>query len=140
MPRSVPEWIGKHDDQKIPERVRLRVFDRYNGTCQLSDTKIQPGMAWQINHKIELIAGGEHRESNFEPVLVEPHKRETKRQMAVKKKVNRTRKKHIGVTKPKGKMKSAGFEKSPKPKKIDKSAIKAAAVPQQGGIRYRSVG
>ncbi len=99
MPRKNKEWIGKTDDTQPPPRVRLRVFDNYNGICQLSHRKIQAGEKWHLHHIKELIAGGENRESNLVPALVAPHKIETKKQMAVKKKVNGTRKKHLGITK-----------------------------------------
>jgi hypothetical protein len=28
MPRSRPEWRGKTDDDPVPPRVRLRIFER----------------------------------------------------------------------------------------------------------------
>jgi 5-methylcytosine-specific restriction protein A len=31
--RSVPEWIGASDDQAIPARVKIRIFDRDAGKC-----------------------------------------------------------------------------------------------------------
>ena len=128
MPRKIPEWIGDTPDTKVPARVKRRVFDRFDGVCQLSKIKIQPGMKWELHHLLSLEAGGEHREENLVPVLPEFHKRETAKQMAVKKKVNRTRNKHIGVTTPKGGLKSKGFTKADKSSKIDKSAVDAAAV------------
>ena len=48
--RSVPEWIGATDDAAIPPRVRLRVFNRYGGICQLSGRKIMPGNEWDADH------------------------------------------------------------------------------------------
>ncbi len=97
MARSVPEWIGKTDDQKVPPRVRLRVFKDHNGVCHISGRKIQPGEEWELEHIQSLESGGEHRESNMAPALVEPHKEKTAQESGVRKKVNRTRKKHLGI-------------------------------------------
>ena len=98
MARNLPEWIGKSDDTPVPPRVRLRVFERYNGICQLSKRKILIGEEWHCHHVVGLEEKGENRESNLVPALVEPHKRENARQQAVKKTVNRIRKKHIGIS------------------------------------------
>lgn len=108
--RRIPEWIAKHDDETIPARVRVRVFDRYDGKCAISKTKIRPGMPWQLDHIIALCNGGEHRENNLQPVLEQPHREKTADDTALKKKITRTRAKHLGLWKPKGrKLQSRGF-------------------------------
>jgi 5-methylcytosine-specific restriction endonuclease McrA len=101
MSRSVEEWIGKTDDTKVPPRVRLRVFERENGLCHLTGAKIKPGDKWDLDHRIPLILGGEHRETNLFPALVDPHRRKTATEMAVKSKIARVKKKHLGIDKPK---------------------------------------
>lgn len=63
--RSVPEWIGKNDDQQPPPRVRLRVFELHNGQCHRCTRKIQPGERWTLEHLIAIINGGQNRESNL---------------------------------------------------------------------------
>lgn len=105
--RATDEWIGKTPDSAIPPRVRLRVFERYGGKCYLSGRKIRPGEPWEIEHVIALCNGGEHRESNMAPALTEPHKAKTAKDVALKAKVDRTRKKHLGIHKPK----TRGFDK-----------------------------
>ncbi len=108
MTRSLPEWIGKHDDQKVPDRVRLRIFDRENGICHLTGKKIDPVRdEWDLDHKVSLILGGEHRETNLFPALREPHRRKTATEVAVKAKIARTRKKHLGIKQEK----ASGFSK-----------------------------
>jgi len=109
MPRSVPEWIGKTADTPVPPRVRLRVFEAYNGTCYLSGRKIMPGDKWDLEDKIALINGGENRESNKAPALKDKHKEKTAEDVAEKSKVARKRQKHLGI-----KAKRGGF-----PKRID---------------------
>lgn len=114
MSRAVAEWIGKNDDAKVPPRVRARIFDRENGTCHISGRKIAAGEAWQLEHKISLILGGQHRETNLFPALVEPHKAKTAAEMKVKAKIAAVHKKHIGITKPTQKLRGQPFPQSEK--------------------------
>lgn len=114
MARAVSEWIGKSDDAKVPPRVRLRIFNRANGICHISGRKIMPGELWELEHIKALILGGEHRESNLAPALVKPHKDKTAEEMAIKAKTDAVRKKHVGITRPAGKLQSPGFAQSEK--------------------------
>lgn len=100
MSRTTEEWIGKTDDARIPPRVRLRVFERHSGICHISGRRIQAGEAWECDHFIALINGGEHRESNLRPALVVPHKEKTKVDVAEKARIARKRKKYLGIKKP----------------------------------------
>jgi 5-methylcytosine-specific restriction protein A len=111
--RSTEEWIGATPDAKIPDRVRLRVFERHGGICYLSEIKIRPGMKWEIEHVVALCNGGEHRESNMRPALQVAHKAKTAQDRKEKAKSERIRKKHFGITKPKQKIQSRGFRRSP---------------------------
>ena len=104
MARSVPEWIGKTNDSVIPPRVRLRVFERYNGRCYLSGRQIRAGDQWQVDHIVALVNGGEHRESNLAPVILDRHKEKTAQDIREKSIVSRKRKKHLGINKKKIKM------------------------------------
>lgn len=100
MTREVPEWIGKTPDTPAPPRVRLRVFERHNGICYLSGRKIGAGDKWQLEHPQAIINGGENRESNLAPALVEPHKAKTAEDVKQKAKNDRVRKHHLGIKKP----------------------------------------
>jgi len=100
MTRSVPEWISKHDNQAIPPRVRVRVFDRNGGRCHLTGRRIRAGEAWDCDHVVALANGGEHRESNLAPALKAPHREKTKADVAEKSLTARKRKKHLGIKKP----------------------------------------
>lgn len=100
MSREVPEWIGKTPDTPAPPRVRLRVFEKHKGVCYLSGRKIQAGDTWQLEHPLALINGGENRESNLAPALVEPHKVKTAEDVKQKAKNDRVRKRHLGIRKP----------------------------------------
>jgi 5-methylcytosine-specific restriction endonuclease McrA len=94
--RSVPEWVGTTPDAKIPPHVRLRIFERFEGICQLTRRKIRAGDAWAIDHVIPLADGGSHRESNLVPVLEIAHRQKTGAENTARAKVRAVKAKHIG--------------------------------------------
>ena len=100
--RSVEEWWGKTDDAKIPDRVRIRVFEKYSGVCYRSSVIIKPGDKWDLDHIIALANGGQHRETNLAPILVEPHKEKTREDRKKQSKIYKIKKRHLGLSKPKG--------------------------------------
>lgn len=103
MARAVEEWIGRDDDTPVPERVKLRVFTRFEGRCHRSGRKIMAGDPWDVDHVLAICNGGENRESNLAPILRgKVHKAKTAEDVAIKSKVARTRAKHLGIH-PKGK-------------------------------------
>lgn len=111
--RRVPEWIGKTPDSRPPPHVRVRIFTKYGGRCHWSDILIRPGDAWDVDHIIALINGGENRESNMAPILRgKPHKDKTRRDVAEKSRVYRKRKAHLGLKQSSQKIKSRGFERA----------------------------
>lgn len=119
--RSSEEWVGANADSPIPPRVRLRVFERYEGVCYLSKRKIRPGDEWDIEHIKALSLGGEHRESNFAPALKKPHQVKTAQDRKLKAKIDRIRKKHVGV---KGKKSTFACSKdSPWRKKLNGEVV-----------------
>lgn len=99
--RSVKEWIGKTPDALPPARVKMRVFLRHNGICHISGRKIQPGDVWQTEHVKALSMGGENRESNLAPALVEPHRDKTAGEAGPRAKADKIRSKHLGQHKSK---------------------------------------
>ncbi len=101
--RSVPEWHGRTDDSKVPDRVKIRVFERYHGACYRSGIKIKPGDKWQCDHVISLANGGSHSEGNLAPILVQPHKEKTREDRKIQSRIYKIRKRHLGLRKPKGK-------------------------------------
>jgi len=64
--RSVEEWSGATVDTPVPPRVRLRVFDRAGGCCQICTRKIRSGDRWVADHIQAIINGGENRERNLQ--------------------------------------------------------------------------
>jgi 5-methylcytosine-specific restriction endonuclease McrA len=96
--RRVPEWIGATPDTRIPDRVRVRVFLAYNGTCHWSGRAIHPGDPWDVDHVIALANGGENRESNLAPILRSKHPDKTRHDVRQKARDARVRKKHLGLS------------------------------------------
>ena len=95
--RSTPEWIGASPDTAIPPRVKLRVFEAHNGICALTGRKINAGDKWDCDHTQALTNGGENRESNLQPALRSAHRKKTAKDVAIKAKDARVRKKHLGI-------------------------------------------
>lgn len=119
--RSVPEWIGNTPDTKVPDRVRLRVFEKYGGKCYLTGIKITARDPWEIEHVIPLSLGGENRESNLAPALKEPHKKKTAEDVRLKSKSYRIRKRNAGIKK---KSRFPGSKDSPFKIKLDGTVVK----------------
>jgi 5-methylcytosine-specific restriction endonuclease McrA len=82
--------------------VRLRVFERHGGICHLSGRKIRAGEAWDCDHVIALCNGGSHSESNLAPALRDKHREKTAQDVKERAKVDRIRKRALGMAKPKG--------------------------------------
>lgn len=97
MARSVEKWVGATDDTAAPPRVRLRIFERFGGVCQLTGRKIQVGDQWELDHKVALINGGANDEDNLVPVLRDAHRVKTAEDVRLKAKADRVRKKHLGI-------------------------------------------
>lgn len=120
-PRSLPEWIGSSPDAAVPPRVRVRVFDRYDGRCQCGcNRKIMAGEAWECEDTIALINGGERRESNLKPWLKGHQKEKTARDVAEKSRVYRKRAAHLGIRKP---SRFAGSRDSKFKKRMDGTVV-----------------
>lgn len=95
MSRSVEEWKGKTDDTKVPDRVRIRVFDRFGGRCYLCTRRIRAGEYWECDHVIALINRGENREDNLAPACSNCCKPKTARDMDEKSILAKKRVKHL---------------------------------------------
>lgn len=112
MPRSVPEWIATSDDQAIPTRVKLRVWERCGGRCALSGRKLRPGDAYDFDHIKPLILGGGHREGNLQVVARDKHREKSAVEQTELAVADRIRAKHLGIRKTKGpKLQGRGFQK-----------------------------
>lgn len=100
MTRTVDEWIATNDDQAIPARVKVRVFERANGHCAECTLPIVGKLRPAYDHIQALINGGQHREANLQLLCVPCHAIKTKADIAEKSVTARVRAKHIGIKKP----------------------------------------
>jgi len=113
MSRAVDEWIATDDNQTIPARVKVRVFNRSSGKCAKCGRSIGGSIRPAYDHIIPLIAGGSNRETNLQLLCVSPcHAEKTRVDVAEKSKVARVRAKHIGIKSNRKKIQSAPFRKS----------------------------
>jgi len=126
MSRAVKEWIAKHDDQTIPRSVRIRVFEKHDGKCALTGKKLFAG-EFDIDHIKRLKDGGEHRESNLQPVWREKHKEKTAQETKLGKKAEKIKDKHFSPKQPKTKIASRPFQSRLKPDKSTRQANSHAA-------------
>ena len=99
--RSVPEWIGRTDDSATPPRVKARIYLDAEGRCKCC-TRFIDGSALvaEYDHIIPLILGGANRETNLQLLCSECHAAKTKRDVKIKAKVARVRKRNLGIKKP----------------------------------------
>lgn len=95
--REVSEWVGATPDTAIPPRVRLRVWERAAGRCEICGRKLGPADKWQADHTIALINGGFNRESNLRVACDWCHGEKTKTDVAEKSAVYIKKAKHIGA-------------------------------------------
>lgn len=109
--RSVSEWIGKTDDTPPPPRVKDRIRDRQGNICALSGLPLGSDDVVQYDHIVPLWLGGRNSESNLQAVTSESHKRKTAAEAKVRAKCNRTRKKHLGIDKPKSSLSHPRFKR-----------------------------
>lgn len=98
--RSTDEWIGVSPDSAIPPRVRLRVWDACGGRCAVCDRKLRAPDKWDLDHKVALINGGAHRESNLQVICSWCHREKTNADVAEKAKTAAVRKRHLGIRPP----------------------------------------
>lgn len=110
--RSVPEWVGRTDDAKIPAAVKRRIFEREGGICSLTGRKIRPGDDYDFEHKEPLWRNGKHAESNIVLALRGPHREKTAAEATERAKADRIYAKHNGFYPPSPfKIKGRGFDR-----------------------------
>lgn len=95
--RAVPEWVGKTDDTPIPDRIKVRVFERAKGKCEKCTRKLYPGK-WDVDHIVALANGGSNRERNLQALCCNPcHSGKTREDVKTKAVTYRKKKANIGL-------------------------------------------
>ena len=106
--------------RRIGRTERVAIFQCNNGVCHLCGGLIQPGQEWDVSHDIPLELGGEDGGDNLKPAHRKCHRDHTAKVDAPTiAKVKRIEARHIGATKPQGRLKSAGFVKKERTPKLD---------------------
>ncbi len=117
MSRSLPEWIGKTDDEIAPPRVKVKVFERFDGRCASCGLSIRGKLRPAYDHQRALINGGENREANLQ-LLCEPcHKLKTKSDVAEKSQMYHKRLKAVGIKRKRRTIGGRKFDGTPVPPK-----------------------
>lgn len=110
--RPVEEWVGANPGAAIPDRVKLRIWNRYGGKCAITGRKLRANEA-EYDHIQALALGGRHAESNLRLVSSEAHKTKTADDRGQIAKADRIARKHAGLwPRSKTPLKSRGFEKT----------------------------
>ena len=103
---------------------------RQGYVCALTGLPFDDKHKPRFDHKVPLWLGGANRESNLQALREEEaHKPKTKAEAKVRAKVHAVIDKRFGLDQPKQTIKSAGFPKSPKSPRIDKSALPPLPLP-----------
>lgn len=98
MPRTVKEWIAKHDDQAIPCAVKRRKFQEAYGCCQgPCHRQLDPSDSWDLDHIKRLADGGENRESNLQVLCDWCHAKKTSFENSMGAKANRVFDRAYGI-------------------------------------------
>jgi 5-methylcytosine-specific restriction endonuclease McrA len=92
--------VASHDDQAIPPRVKVRVFEKASGRCAECTLSIVGKLLPSYDHIQALINGGEHRESNLQLLCVPCHAVKTRADVAEKSVSAGKRRNAIGIKKP----------------------------------------
>jgi 5-methylcytosine-specific restriction endonuclease McrA len=118
--RTTDEWRGATADSAIPPRVRLRVWDACGGRCAICARKLRAPDRWDLDHKVALVNGGEHREGNLQVACSWCHAEKTAADVAEKARTAAVRKRHLGIRPP---SRMPGARSSKLKKKIDGSVV-----------------
>lgn len=104
--RTIPPWVGRTDDAKIPERVRIRILERQRDElgrpiCPECGLPIRPGDGAEFDHEVPLIDGGKHAESNLRAIHRRPcHANKTAAESTQRAENRATVKSHYGLKEP----------------------------------------
>lgn len=120
--------------QEFSRKTRLAIIKRANGKCEVCSAVLKPGSG-EVDHLLPCALGGDNSPANGRLLCRVCHGEKTKSDIRRTRKADRQRDKNNGAWKPPAnKMTGRGFTKSEKPRKIDKKAIDAAALPRTGGL------
>lgn len=100
-----------HKRKTFSAKDRARIFAQHDGRCGLSGAKIDPGDAWEVEHRIALALGGTNDDANLYPALVDPHKEKTRSDVKAIAKCKRIVARENGTRRERPKIASRPFQK-----------------------------
>lgn len=127
MTRSTALWFSDNHDTKIPPRVRLRVYERAGGRCEVCQRKLGPADKWQADHIVALVNGGTHSEVNLRCICDWCHKGKTREDVAEKAKTYAVRARHVLPREP-SRLRGRGFEPRPKQHSATRPIIRKGTI------------
>lgn len=101
---------------EFSRKVRAAIIARANGKCEGCGAVLKAGEG-EIDHILPNELGGKPEPSNGQWLCKVCHKAKTAKDVARIRKADRQRDKATGAKRPKGKLKSRGFDKAEKPSK-----------------------
>ena len=105
------------------KKDRARIFNASLGVCHLCKGQIGIGEAWEVEHVIAYALTQDNSDGNLQPAHIKCHRVKTDADVTAIAQAKRREAKHIGVTKPAGKLRGAAFAKPAKPERTGKPPL-----------------
>lgn len=103
---------------EFSRKVRKAIIDRAKGKCEACDAPLKPGEG-EVDHILPDALGGKPEAANGRLICRVCHKAKTAADIGRIRKADRQRDKATGAVRPAGKIRSPGFAKKERPKKLD---------------------
>lgn len=103
--------------KSFTKKDRSRIFLANDGRCHLCSGQIGIGEAWEVEHVIAYALTRDNSDDNLRPSHVKCHRAKTDVDVAAIAQAKRREAKHLGITKPAGKLRGPSFPKIAKPEK-----------------------
>ena len=107
---------------EFPAKVRKAAFARADGRCEKCAAVLKTGEG-EVDHILPDGLGGEPVLANAQVLCRVCHAEKTADDVRRMRKADRQKAKQTGATRPKGTLKSRGFDKAEKPRRIEKCAL-----------------
>jgi 5-methylcytosine-specific restriction protein A len=108
--------------REFPAKVRKAVFTRAAGKCEACSAVLKKGEG-EVDHILPDALGGKPELANAMLLCRVCHKAKSGADVGRIRKADREQKKHLGITRPKQSIRSAGFPKPDKPERVGKQAL-----------------